>query len=72
MLPRMNPRSLACAVLLMSVSIAACQDSDPLPNEPMRQMDSGLQMPNRDAGTDARVPDQDAGDDDGGNGDAGN
>lgn len=63
MLAAMN-RLLLPLALVVSVSLVACEDNDPLPTEPTR-MDSGLQMPNRDAGG------HDASDDDAGDTDAG-
>lgn len=74
-LTAMKHLPLACVLLWTFVSLLGCEDGDPLPSEP-RRMDSGLQMPNRDAGghdaSDEDAGDQDAGNDhDAGNVDAG-
>ncbi len=70
MLARMSGFRLGWILVVLGVFSAACRDNDDLPNEPSRQMDGGLHMPQRDAAT-SDAADDDAGEDDGGNGDAG-
>jgi len=56
----MRSTTLGFALLLGCLPLTACEDNDLLPNEPFRT-DSGLHMPNRDAGMDADT-DLDSGD----------
>ena len=58
----MTRTSLYFALILGLTVATACRDEDALPSEPTR-MDSGLQMPNRDASDDVDGGAEDAGDD---------
>jgi hypothetical protein len=75
MLRGMRHTGLLFGVCLVGcLGIAACKDNDEPPSEPMRHMDSGLHMPERDAATDAQPDapeDTDGGDADGGDTDGG-